>query len=83
MFSKIPVASQLTQPAMLEICHASGSAVATTPAPMVPSAHSQMPIAAVPVSSIAFITASANMNFEMSCMCAASAPWCSSTISRT
>ena len=32
MFSKMPVTSQLTQPATLAICHASGSAVATTPA---------------------------------------------------
>ena len=32
MFSKMPVTSQLTQPATLAICQASGSAVATTPA---------------------------------------------------
>ena len=83
MFSKMPVTSQLTQPATLAICQASGSAVATTPALTVPCAHSQMPIAAVPVSSAAFITDSANMNCEISCMCAAIASWCSSITSRT
>ena len=31
MFSKMPVTSQLTQPATLAICQASGNAVATTP----------------------------------------------------
>lgn len=83
MFSKIPVTSQLTQPATLAICHASGRAVATTPAPTAPCAQSQMPIAAVALSSSAFITASANMNCEMSFMCAAIAFWCSSITSRT
>ena len=65
MLSKIPVTSQLTQPATLAICQASGNAVATTPAPTVPCAHSQMPIAAVAVRSAAFITESENMNWEM------------------
>ena len=70
MFSKMPVTSQLTQPATLAICQASGSAVATTPALTVPCAQSQMPIAAVPVSSAAFIADSQNMNCEISRMCA-------------
>ena len=83
MFSKMPVTSQLTQPATLAICQASGRAVATTPALTAPLAHSQMPIAAVPVRSSAFITDSANMNCVMSRMCAPIAAWCSSTISRT
>ena len=47
MFSKMPVTSQLTQPETLAICQASGSAVATMPAPIAPSLHSTMPIAAV------------------------------------
>jgi hypothetical protein len=34
-FSKMPVTSQLTQPATLAICQASGSAVATVPASMI------------------------------------------------
>ena len=83
MFSKMPVTSQLTQPATLAICQASGNAVATTPALTAPCAHSQMPIAAVPVSSTAFITESANMNCEISRMWAPIAPWCSSITSRT
>ena len=68
MFSKMPVTSQLTQPATFAICQASGSAVATTPALTVPFAQSQMPMTAVPVSSAAFITASTNMNCEISRM---------------
>ncbi len=83
IFSKMPVTSQLTQPATLAICQASGRAVATTPAFTAPCAHSQMPIAAVPVRSMAFITASANMNCEISFMCAAIAFWWSSITSRT
>jgi hypothetical protein len=68
MFSKMPVTSQLTQPATLAICHASGSAVATTPALTAPSAQSQMPTVAVAVSSAAFIADSQNMNCEISFM---------------
>ena len=55
MFSKMPVTSQLTQPATLAICQASGSAVATTPALTAPVGPQPMPIAAVPTSSSAFI----------------------------
>jgi hypothetical protein len=53
MFSKMPVTSQLTQPATLAMVQASGSAVATVPASMAPRAHSTMPMAAVPTSSSA------------------------------
>ncbi len=83
MFSKMPVTSQLTQPATLAICQASGSAVATTPALTTPCAQSQMPMTAVPVRSAAFITASANMNCEISRMWAPMARWWSSITSRT
>ena len=83
MFSKMPATSQLTQPATLAICQARGNAVATTPALTVPCAQSQIPMAAVPVNSAAFITDRANMNWEISFMCAAMAPWCSSITSRT
>ena len=79
----MPVTSQLTQPATLAICQARGKAVATTPALTAPCAHSQMPIAAVPVRSAAFISESENMNCEMRRMCAPIAPWCSSITSRT
>ena len=83
MFSKMPVTSQLTQPATLAICHASGSAVATSPAPITPSLHSAMPMAAVEVSSRAFITDSVNMKRVIRRMCAAIAAVCSSITSRT
>src|ERR1043166_4783058 len=44
-FSKIAVTSQLTQPAALAVCQASGSAVATMPALTLPCAHRYTPIA--------------------------------------
>ncbi len=83
MFSKMPVTSQLTQPATLAICHASGSAVATTPALTCPCAHRVMPMPAVATSSSAFIVDSVAMNLVMSRMCAAIAFACSSITSRT
>ena len=83
MFSKMPVTSQLTQPATLAICHASGRAVATMPAPIRPWPHSVMPIPAVPTSSSAFMVESTAMKRVMSRMCAAMAPACSSITSRT
>ena len=82
-FSKIPVTSQLTQPATLAICQASGSAVATTPAVTCPCPQSVMPIPAVLTSSSAFIVASTAMKRVMRRMCAAIAPVWSSTTSRT
>ena len=83
MFSKMPATSQLTQPAALAICQASGKAVATMPASTTPCDHSQMPIAAVPVSRIAFISERQNMNCEISFMCAPTAAWCWSITSLT
>ena len=83
MFSKMPVTSQLTQPETLATCQASGSAVATTPAPISPCAQSQMPMAAVLTRSSAFITVSEKWNWVMSRMCRPIACWCSSTDSRT
>ena len=83
MFSKMPVTSQLTKPATLAIDQASGSAVATVPASMAPSPHSQMPMAAVLTSSAAFSADSVVMNCVISRMWAAMAPRCSSITSRT
>ena len=82
-FSKMPVTSQLTQPAALAVCQASGSAVATTPALTAPCAQSAMPIAAVPTRSSAFIAVSEIMKRVMSPMCALIAPWCWPIASRT
>jgi hypothetical protein len=83
MFSKMPVTSQLTQPETLEICQASGSAVATTPALTAPRLQRTMPMADVATSSSAFIAASVSMKRVMSRMCAAIAPVCCSITSRT
>ena len=83
MFSKMPVTSQLTQPATLAICQASGSAVATTPALTWPCPHSVMPMPAVLTSSSAFIMDSQAMKRVISRMWAAIAPVWSSMASRT
>ena len=83
MFSKMPVTSQLTQPATLAIVHASGSAVATIAALSSPAPHSAMPIAAVLTSSSAFIVDSVAMKVVISRMWAEIAPVCSSITSRT
>ena len=83
MFSKMPVTSQLTHPDTLAICHASGSAVATTRAPMMSWLHRTMPMADVDTSKSAFITDSVNMKRVIRRMCAAMAPVWSSITSRT
>jgi hypothetical protein len=83
MFSKMPVTSQLTQPATLAMLHASGSAVATVPASIRPWPHSAMPMPAVLTSSSAFIVDSVNMKRVISRMCLAIAAACSSIVSRT
>ncbi len=44
-----------TQPAMLAICQASGSAIATVPTAIAPPFHSQIAIAPVPTTSVALI----------------------------
>ena len=57
MFSKIDVTSQLTQPAAVTVCHASGNAVATTArVDRCLAPQSVSPIAAVLTSSSAFST---------------------------
>ena len=83
MFSKMPVTSQLTQPATLAIVQASGSAVATVPASTTPWPHSVMPMAAVLTSSSAFNTDSVVMKLVISRMWRAMAPVWSSMTSRT
>jgi hypothetical protein len=83
MFSKMPVTSQLTQPATLAIVQASGSAVATVPASIWPWPHSVMPMPAVLTSSSAFRAESVVMKRVMSRMWARMAPVWSSMTSRT
>ena len=84
-FSKMPlVTSQLTQPATLAICHASGSADRDDAGAGLgrwPTAAS--PIVAVLTSSSAFITESVAMKRVVTRMCAAIASVCSSMTSRT
>ena len=53
MFSKIEVICQATQPAMLTICQASGSAIATVPTSTLPWLHSTSASAPVPVTIMA------------------------------
>ena len=48
-FSKIEVICQATQPAMLTICQASGSAIATVPTSTFPRVHNTSASAPVPV----------------------------------
>jgi hypothetical protein len=55
-FSKIEVTSQLTQPAALTVCQASGNAVATCPASIAPPTQSVIPMPAVLTSSNALST---------------------------
>ncbi len=64
-FSKIEVTFCATQPAMLEICQASGSAVASPPTPIRPAVHSHTPIAPVPTSKAALSTESVMPNSVM------------------
>ena len=74
MFSKIDVTSQLTQPAAVTVCHASGNAVATTPASTMPRPHSVRPIAAVLTSSSAFSTVKQVWNRVIIARCERMAP---------
>ena len=82
MFSKMLETSHDTQPAMLAICQASGSAVATSAGLAAPS-HSATPMAAVPTISAEFRQASVNMKRVVIRMCAAMRSRCSSIASRT
>ena len=61
MFSKIEVTLRATQPAMLVICQASGSTIATEPNVMRPTLHCQIARLAVDTISVAFITASSTI----------------------
>ena len=56
-FSKIAVTFCATQPAMLEICQASGSAIATVPTPTRPEDQSRTATVPVPTTMQAFIAA--------------------------
>ncbi len=67
----MPVTSQLTQPATLAICQASGKAVATRPALTCPCDHSTTPMLAVLTSSSAFIVANVPMKRVVTRMWAA------------
>jgi hypothetical protein len=53
IFSKIDVICQATQPAMLTICQASGSAIATVPTSTLPCVHNTSASAPVPVTIVA------------------------------
>ena len=83
MFSKMPVTSQLTQPATLAICQAIGNAVATSPALTWPTLHNTMPMLAVLTSSSAFSVDSVAMKRVVSRMWAAIAAVCWTITSRT
>ncbi len=83
MFSKMPLTSHDTQPAMLAICHASGSAVATAAALACPASHSHTPSAAVPTTRAAFMQVSVAMKRVVMRMWAAMRPRCSTIASRT
>ena len=81
MLSKIEVTLNATQPEMLAICHAIGSAVATAPRPISPRVHSHTATAAVAVIMAAFSVASAKPFSVTSRICrrnasvSASTPW--------
>ena len=66
MFSKISVTRIATQPAMLTICHDSGSAIATVPTSTLPCTHSQIAIAPVPVTSMALSVDRQKLNSVLS-----------------
>ncbi len=61
MFSKIIVTLSPTQPAMLEICQASGSAIATVPTPISPCCHSHSAVQPVATIRLALIRLSVMM----------------------
>ena len=83
MFSNMPLTSHDTQPAMLAICHARGSAVATAAALAWPASHSHTPSAAVPTTRAAFMQVSVAMKRVVMRMCAAMRSRCSTMASRT
>ena len=82
-FSKMPATSHDTQPAVLVICQASGSAMANTPTSSRWACHSHRPTAAVATSNSAFISHSVQMNRVTIRMWPAIEPWCAVITSRT
>ena len=66
MFSKISVIRIATQPAMLMICHDSGSAIATVPTSTLPWTHSAIATAPVPVTSMALSVDRQKLNSVLS-----------------
>ncbi len=79
----MPVMFCATQPAMFEICHASGSAVATVPSGTRPARHARIATVATPTIIAAFITARLTLQSVMRRSCAWNVSVCSSTESRT
>ena len=82
-FSKMPVMFCATQPAMLEICQASGSAVATVPIGTRPARQARIASVPVAVTISAFITASVTLHRVTRRSWRRNAAVCSSTASRT
>ncbi len=82
-FSKMPVMFCATQPAMLEICHASGSAVATVPTGTRPARQASIASSPVPTTMVAFIKASVTLHSVISRNWRWNAPVCWSMASRT
>ena len=82
-FSKMPVMFCATQPAMLEICQASGSAVATVASGTRPARQARMATAPTPTTIAALISASARLHRVISRSWRWKVSVCSSTASRT
>ena len=82
MLSKMEATLNATQPEMLAICHAIGTAVATAPTPISPRVHSDTPTAAVDVTRAAFSAASAKPFSVTSRICRRNASVSASTPSR-
>ena len=66
MFSKISVTRIATQPAMLMICHDSGSAIATVPTSTLPWTQSQIAMPPVPATSMALSVERQKLNSVLS-----------------
>jgi hypothetical protein len=82
MLSKIEATLKATQPEMLAICQAMGSAVATVPMPISPRVHSQTAVAAVAVIMDAFSVPSAKPFSVTSRICRRNASVSATTPSR-
>jgi hypothetical protein len=79
----MPVTCQATQPEMLTICQASGSAIATVPTETCPRVHNNSASAPVPVTIRALSDDNASPSSVLSRSDAWNLPVCSSTASRT